>query len=216
MAHAPPGRSAVTLPVPPPRWAALAALGALLLFCATALWTQVVRQDLDWVQATLSMYLHGPWGLGLRSAYCVLALAIAILGVSLYRHSSGPRRSAAAPLLFVLAALGLAGVAVGDSWLPTLAPLLAPLVHAVAALTAFVCASVAMLLQAWYLMREPGWQRTGRVLWVWAWLAFVLLWLHVLWRAPPRGAGQKLVIAVIVGWLLWLAVELWRRRAPAR
>ena len=97
---------------------AVLALVALLLFVATALWTQVARSDLDWVRATLSLYLHGPWGLALRAAYCVLALAIAALGVALYRGSIGPRRSAAAPLLFTVSALGLATVAIGDSWLP--------------------------------------------------------------------------------------------------
>lgn len=139
-------------------------------------------------------------------------MAIAALGIALYRHSVGPRRSAAAPLLFTVSALGLATVAIGDSWLPQATPLLAPLVHGVAANTAFLCASVGMLLQAWYLRREPGWQRSAALLWGWAWLAFALLWLHVLWRdGPPRGLGQKLVIAVIVGWLLWLAVTLYRR-----
>ncbi|MDW7600069.1 DUF998 domain-containing protein, partial [Stenotrophomonas maltophilia] len=50
------------------------------------------------------------------------------------------------------------------------------------------------------------------LLWGWAWLAFVLLWLHVLWRGgPPRGLGQKVVIVVIVGWLLYLALALYRR-----
>ncbi len=194
------------------RPAALLAMVALLLFIATALWTQFARSDLDWVQTTLSIYLHGPSGLALRSGYCLLALAIAVLGIALYRHSTGPRRSAAAPLLFTAAALGLATVSIGDSWLPEATPLLAPLVHGVAANTAFLCASVGMLLQAWYLRREPGWQRSAALLWGWAWLAFALLWLHVLWRAgPPRGLGQKTVIVVIVGWLLWLAVAMYRR-----
>ncbi|MDR6093834.1 hypothetical protein QE373_001131 [Stenotrophomonas sp. SORGH_AS321] len=58
--------------------------------------------------------------------------------------------------------------------------------------------------------------RAATVLWWWAWLAFVLLWLHVLWRDPPRGAGQKLVIVVIVGWLLWLAWSGWRHARNAR
>ena len=199
------------------RTAAALALVALLLFVVAAVWTQFARSDLDWVRATLSLYLHGPWGLVLRSAYCLLALAIAVLGIALYRGSIGPRRSGAAPLLFTVSALGLATVAIGDSWLPEAAPLLAPLVHGLAANTAFLCASVGMLLQAWYLRREPGWQRSAALLWGWAWLAFVLLWLHVLWRGGlPRGLGQKVVIAVIVGWLLWLAVALFQRsRRPA-
>jgi len=192
------------------------AMVALLLFLATALWTQFARADLDWVTATLSLYLHGPWGLALRTAYCLLAVAIVVLGLSMYRHLRGPRRSGAAALLFAGAGLGLAGVAVGDSWLPEQAPLAWPLVHGLSAMTAFLCASVAMLLQSWYLRREPGWMRAATVLWWWAWLAFVLLWLHVLWRDPPRGAGQKLVIVVIVGWLLWLAWSGWCHARNAR
>lgn len=193
---------------------ALAALCALVLFTATALWTQWARQDLDWAQATLSLYLHGPWGLALRSAYCVLAVAIMLLAWSLHAASRSPRRSAAAPLLFWMAACGLMGVAIGDSWLPTHAPLLAPLVHGLAANTAFLCVSVAMLLQSWYLRADPRWSRWAGAAWGWAWLCFVLLWLHVLWRGPPRGAGQKLVIAAVVLWLLAVALQAWRQSRP--
>ena len=204
----------MSLPVAAARVPAGLVLAALAVFIALALFTQFARPDLDWVQATLSLYLHGPWGLALRSAYCLLAAAIVVLGVAMYRVSTGPRRSAAAPLLFGMAAVGLAGVAVCESWLPEAAPLLAPLVHAVAANMAFLCVSVALLLQTWYLRREPGWHRSATALWAGAWLGFILLWAHVLWRAPPRGLGQKLVIAVIVACLLGLALGL-RQRATA-
>jgi len=215
----------MSLPLPrPSRWpaqhhgrVAMVTLLALALFVATALWTQWARDDLDWVQATLSLYLHGPWGLALRTAYCVLALAIMLLAVSLHANSCSPRRSAAAPLLFWVAALGLMGVAIGDSWLPERAPLLAPLVHGVSANTAFLCVSVAMLLQSWYLRADPRWRGWAGPAWWWAWGCFVLLWLHVLWRGPPRGAGQKLVIAVVLVWLVSVAWQLWRQaRRDAR
>ena len=187
------------------------ALLALAGFVLTALWTQWARQDLDWVQATLSLYLHGPWGLALRTAYCVLAVAIMLLAWSLHAASRSPRRSTAAPLLFCVAALGLMGVAIGDSWLPEQAPLLAPLLHGLAANTAFLCVSVAMLLQSWYLRADPRWRGWAGPAWWWAWGCFVLLWLHVLWRGPPRGAGQKLVIAVVLVWLVSVAWQLWRQ-----
>jgi hypothetical protein len=187
------------------------ALAALAGFVLTAVWTQWARQDLDWVQATLSLYLHGPWGLALRTAYCVLAVAIMLLAWSLHGAHRSPRRSVAAPLLFCMAALGLLGVTIGDSWLPGWAPLLAPLVHGVAANTAFLCVSVAMLLQSWYLRADPQWARWATAGWWWAWLCFALLWVHVLWRGPARGAGQKLVIAAVVVWLAVAAIELWRR-----
>lgn len=214
----------MSLPLPrPSRWpaqhhgrVAMVTLLALALFVATALWTQWARDDLDWVQATLSLYLHGPWGLALRTAYCVLALAIMLLAVSLHANSCSPRRSAAAPLLFWVAALGLMGVAIGDSWLPERAPLLAPLVHGVSANTAFLCVSVAMLLQSWYLRADPRWRGWAGPAWWWAWGCFVLLWLHVLWRGPPRGAGQKLVIVVVLVWLVSVAWQLWRQARRER
>jgi len=214
----------MSLPLPrPSRWpaqhhgrVAMVTLLALALFVATALWTQWARDDLDWVQATLSLYLHGPWGLALRTAYCVLSLAIMLLAVSLHANSCSPRRSAAAPLLFWVAALGLMGVAIGDSWLPERAPLLAPLVHGVSANTAFLCVSVAMLLQSWYLRADPRWRGWAGPAWWWAWGCFVLLWLHVLWRGPPRGAGQKLVIAVVLVWLVSVAWQLWRQARRER
>ena len=86
------------------RPAALLALAALVLFLVTALWTQFTRTDLDWVRATLSLYLHGPWGLALRAAYCLLALAITLLGIALYRGSIGPRRAARAAAVHGLGA----------------------------------------------------------------------------------------------------------------
>ena len=45
------------------RPAALLALVALLLFVATARWTQFARTELDGVRATRSLYRHGPGGL---------------------------------------------------------------------------------------------------------------------------------------------------------
>lgn len=214
MAAAPSGAGALSRPLLRAAYATVMAGGSC--FLAVAAFTQFARTDLDISRDTLSLYLHGPWGLMLRCMYGLLAGSVIVLGAALYRHADGPRRSAAAPLLWGVAALGLLGVAVGDSWLPGYAPLVWPLVHGVSAMTAFLCAAVGLLLQAWYLRVAPGWERCGRVLWGWAWLAFVLLWCHVLLREAPRGAGQKLVIVVIVGWLLWAAWTGWRtaRRTP--
>lgn len=198
--------------VPRRRQAGLAlVLCALLLFSACAVWLQFARTDLDWARATLSLYLHGPHGVLLRAAYCLLAVAIGVLAWSLHAQLCGPARRRLPPVLFSVAALGLATVAIGDSWLPTHAPLLAPLVHALAAQTAFLCVTVAMLLQCGCFGRDPRWRALSRWAWGWAWLSFAGLWLHVLWRAGPRGLGQKLVIALVVGWLLMVAIAAWRR-----
>ena len=190
---------------------ALAVVLALLVFSIVAIGVQFARDDLDWMRATLSLYLHGPYGLLLRSAYCLLAVAITALGVMLYGQARGSARRGLPPSLFVVAGLGLAGVAIGDSWLPQHAPLLAPLLHGLAAQTAFLCVTVGMLLQSWCFGRDARWRGLHRLAWVWAWLAFAGLWLHVLWRGSPRGLGQKLVIAAVVGWLLLVALAAWRR-----
>lgn len=196
---------------PPSAPLAVMVISALLVFAVVAIGLQFVRTDLDWLRATLSLYLHGPYGWLLRLAYCLLAVAIAVLGMNLYRQAQGIARRGLPPALFAVAGLGLAGVAIGDSWLPQHAPLLAPLVHGVAAQTAFLCVTVAMLLQAWCFGRDAQWRGLYRLAWWWAWLSFGGLWLHVLWRDSPRGLGQKLVIAAVVAWLLAVALASWRR-----
>ncbi|MCL7713291.1 DUF998 domain-containing protein [Stenotrophomonas sp. CPCC 101365] len=189
-------------------------MAAVVLFAATALWLQVARTDLDWVHATLSLYLHGPHGGWLRAVYCLLAAAIVLLAVALHVQAQGPARRGLPLALFCTGALGLAAVAIGDSWLPGRAPVLAIAVHALAAQTAFLCATVAMLVQAWCFSRDGRWHGFHRFAWAGAWLAFAGLWVHVLWRATPRGLGQKAVIALV---LAWLAAVAWRLlRMPPR
>jgi len=189
---------------------AAAVFGVCLGFVVLVIVLQCLRTDLDWTRATLSLYLHGRYGLLLRMAYCILAVAIALLAWTLHAQSADGARRGLPPVLFSVAALGLATVAIGDSWLPGYAPALAPLVHGLAAQTAFVCVSVAMLVQAWCFGRDPRWRAAYRWAWGWAWLVFGGLWLHVLWRGSPRGLGQKLVIAAVVIWLAAVACRLWR------
>lgn len=203
----------------PPRWpraAGALAVSLCLLFLGVALALQLLRADLHWQQATLSLYLHGPGGLLLRIVYVLLAAGIVALAAGLYAQAPAQARSAAPPLLFAVAALGLCGVAIGDSYLPQRAPLLAPLVHALAAQTAFLCATGAMLLQSAWLRRQPQWRGVAGAALALAAAAFVALWVHVLWRAPPRGATQKLAIVLILAWLLLVAYRLWRPAGVAQ
>lgn len=201
----------------PPRWTRLAGATALLLallFLGVAVALQVLRADLQWQQATLSQYLHGPGGLVLRTVYVLLAAAVMALAAGLYAQAPPRARSGAPVLLFGGAALGLCGVAIGDSYLPQCAPLLAPLVHGLSAQTAFLCATTAMLLQSAWLRGQAAWKGRAGPLLLLAVLAFAALWLHVLWRAPPRGLTQKLAIVLILAWLLPVAYRVWRP-APA-
>lgn len=174
-------------------------------FVALVVLLQVLRGDLSWVHAQLSLYLHGPYGLLLRTAYCTLAAAMALQMLALQRVLVPSARSATVAVLFCCAALGLAGVAIGDSWLPQLAPVLAPFVHLMSANTAFLCVIAAVLLQAWYFRRDPAWRSLHAPAFALALLAFCVLLWNIGFRSAPRGLSQKLAIVLIVAWLLLVA-----------
>lgn len=183
---------------PAGRLAAATGVGFLLLVVAL----QFLRGDLAWVDAQLSLYLHGRYGLGLRSAYCVMALAIALLALALQRTLRPRARSNTVLGLFWCAALGLSGVAIGDSWLPELAPDAAPMLHLLSAQTAFLCAIAALLLQSWQFRGDPAWRRRFAPAFALALLAFAVLAWNVGMRSAPRGLSQKLAIVLIVGWVV--------------
>lgn len=198
----------------PTRLAGLAGLAAMtgaVGFLLVAGSLQLVRADLDWQRATLSQYLLGPWGLLLRTTYCVLAATIVVLALGLHAQLSARARSAAPLLLFCIGAVALAGVAIGDSWLPQAAPYFHHWFHHTCAITAFLCVTTGMVLQAWRFRLDDAWRRYFPLAATWSVACYALLWLHALW--PPAGQGwvQKLLIALIViamwlgGWWLWRA-----------
>ncbi|HEY0334564.1 MAG TPA: DUF998 domain-containing protein [Stenotrophomonas sp.] len=153
------------MPVAVPTWAkrtAVAAAVAGVAFVVLVVVLQCLRGDLPWMQAQLSLYLRGPYGLLLRTAYCLLALVIAALAGAVQASLAPGYRSGATLALFWGASLGLATVAIGDSWLPDQTPLLAPLVHLLAAQAAFICVVAAILLQSWRFRGEPRWHRLHR------------------------------------------------------
>ena len=194
--------------------ARLAILGALL-FLGVAGGLQLVRDDLAWQQATLSQYLLGPYGLLLRTMYCLLAIAIVALAMGLYVQLAPRARSAAPALLLGTGALALAGVAIGDSWLPQVAPDFHRMFHPVCAITAFLCVVSGMVLQAWRFRLDAAWRHRFPLAATWSVACFVLLWVHALW--PPAGHGwvQKLLVALIVSAMLLAGAWLYRATGRA-
>ncbi|GAB3332234.1 DUF998 domain-containing protein [Marilutibacter aestuarii] len=184
---------------------ALAGIGAFAA-CATA--AQWLRADLDWQQVPLSFYLVGPYGAWVQGAYLALALALVLLGLGWYRALSAAARSAAPLLLFVVAAVALAVTALAETGRLGQPPRLEALVHGLAAQTAFLCVTVAMLLQAWRLRGDPVWRHRFAGAFALALLAFIGLWVHALWREAPRGLTQKLEILLILAWLALSAAAL--------
>ncbi len=184
------------------------ALAGICAFAAVATAAQWLRADLDWQHAPLSFYLVGPHAGWLQGAYFTLALALVLLGLGWYRALRPAARSAAPLLLFVAAATGLAVTAVAETGRAGASPSLEALVHGLAAQTAFLCVTVAMLLQAWRLRGDPVWRHHFAGAFALALLAFIGLWVHALWREAPRGLTQKLEILLILSWLALSAAAL--------
>lgn len=195
------------------RWIAHAGGLAALVGVAFLAWVvalQFLRTDLSWSGAQLSRYLHGPYGLALRVAYCTLAISMVPLAAALQASQAPALRSNTVFGLFCVAAAGLAGVAIGDSYLPERAPDIALPVHLFAAQTAFLCVIAAILLQSWRFRVDPRWRRHARLAGRLGALAFVVLFAHAVLRLGPRGLGQKSAIALIVAWMVLVGVILAR------
>jgi Protein of unknown function (DUF998) len=191
---------------------ALAVPVIFALVCAVA---QVAREDLDPVRVPLSAYLSGAGGWAVRGVYYGLGTSLVVFAWISFHATLRVRRSATAAAMFAIAGLALIPVAVtanfvGDS---DAVAELAALIHGIAAQTAFVCVTSAMLLQAWLWRGDPRLAVGALPHAILALLAFVGLWIHVLNRSLPRGASQKAVIALILIWQLWACVRIWRVQA---
>lgn len=198
---------------PTTRSAGNVALAGTAAFASACVAWQFIRSDLDWVHAPMSFYLLGAAGWGLQAAYGGLAAAVAALGSGYYRALPPEARSAAPLLLFGMAAVALVVTALARSNLPDAVPTLQGWVHGTAASTAFLTMTTGMLLQSWRLREAEAWAPRWKPAFALAMVCFLAMWLLALLRDIPRGAGQKVVIALIVAWL-GLAAH-WLRRAEA-
>lgn len=192
-------------------------MGGMALLCSaaflvTAMTLQFLRADLDWQRATLSRYLLGPYGLWLRTMYCVLSVAIVVLAAGLYADLERRARSAAPLLLLASGAVALSAVSIGDSWLPERAPDLHRFVHGLAASSAFLLVGTGMVLQAWRFRGDAYWRRYFPLAAGWALACYAVLWLHVVWPPASGARVQKTLILMIVLALMAAAGRLWRRR----
>jgi hypothetical protein len=205
---------------PSPAMLGALACAGLMLFLGTALATQYLRADYDWVTAPLSFYMVGPHEGWLMAGF--YGLAAGTLCVALGLHASlGPvPLKRLALMLFAVDAVATCLVTAADTDLPGGPhPSVHGLVHYAVAATAFLSVTLAMLAQSWSFRRDVYWRRhltTASVLSV---VTFITLAVYVLWRALPRGASEKLVILLIVLWLLlaarWLMLTQSRDGTPA-
>lgn len=191
-------------------------MAGIASFLSAAVALHLLRPELDAVDSQMSLYLIGAWGPLLQGAYVALGLAMVGLTVGLHRTLSPDARSAAPLLLFALGGLSLATTAYAWMDLPGVDASMEGLVHGVSAQGAFLFATAGLVLQALRFRRDPAWRDAARWLLPWALACFAAIWVLALWREAPRGLAQKLVIALIVGWLATVSALLWRRLAAAK
>jgi hypothetical protein len=179
----------------------LALLGPLVFLCA-AITVQALHPSYDWVRAPLSFYLSGPQGLWLQSAYAFLAAAISAQAWLSWRGERAGVLNTAALLLFLGGAIALVVTAVFPGGSPAGAvPPFEHRLHVLSALLAFGLTGLGLLLRG-----ALDWARGERLFLPLALLAVGCLLLHVFVRELPRGASQKLTIAL---YLLWLWLHGW-------
>ncbi|GAA0708576.1 DUF998 domain-containing protein [Dokdonella soli] len=189
-------------------------LAGVAVFATVCLAVQFLRTDLDWIAAPLSYYLVGPYGDAVQAVYVALAVTLVALGIGFYRELSPSARSAAPLLLFVVSAVSLVVTALSEAAKTRGQAAMWEWVHLVAAQTTFLCVTVAMQLQSWRLRHDERWRRHFGFAFVLASVAFVALLVYALGHLSPRGLQQKGVITLIVAWLAWGSLNLWRGAPP--
>jgi len=197
-------------PVNTRAFGAVAFAGAAV-FAGVTFVLQFLRSDLDWIKTPLSYYLNGAYGDLLIAAYVALSASLLALGIGFYRGSASSARSAAPLLLFVVGGVALAVTGLSEKAKAYGHPIEWEMVHLAATETTFLCVTVAMLLQSWWLRFSLSWRTHFAFAFGLAIVAFVALWMYALWHALPRGASQKIVIALIVWWLGWASALLRRK-----
>lgn len=190
------------------------ALAGVVAFLLSAAALHVIRTDLDWVQAQMSLYLIGRGGPLLQAGYCAMAGALVALAVGLRRTLAPQARSGAPVLLFVLGAAGLCVTAFASMDLEGADPSFIGWLHGTSAYTAFLGVTAAMVLQSWRLRDDPRWRGRSVPALSLAVLSFAGVWMLALWPDLPRGLAQKAVIGVIGAWVL--VMVHWLRRADER
>lgn len=192
------------------RWLGrLTLIGVLYFFMASAA-VQFLRPDYSFMGTPLSFYLLGAYSDWLHTAFFALAAAIVLLALGYYASSAHRARSVTALLLFITGAVGVVVTAIFPTDTNNTLTLHGT-IHIFGALVAFLCVSVAMLIQSWYFRHDTRWQsHFGKALGL-AVFEFVVLWIYALSHFGARGLMEKLTILLI---LLWLALAAWWLQRP--
>ncbi|WP_233842804.1 DUF998 domain-containing protein [Dyella sp. 2HG41-7] len=185
-------------------------LSAVVVFTVVCGGAQFWRTDLDPIAVPLSIYLTGPGGFYVRTAYDVMGVALLAFALGAYGATSTAQRSVLASLLFAASGLLLPVVAATELFKGSVYENLAALIHGLAAQATFLALSFGMLLLSSRWRSDSRLSASRRAGWALAWLATCVMWLQAFMPALPHGLMQKLLIVSILLWLAWGARQLLR------
>lgn len=164
----------------------------------------VLQPELDPFSHAISEYVHGPYGFLMTITFFSQSLGSLALAVIGSRVGLKQRRARVGCAFLVVAALGasVAGIFPTD---PTSSnPQTTPgLIHAIAGVTRFLSLSLALPLVSSALRKHPEWQESGNALTGLAALFVItfLVSIFVLTNINLFGLGQRMFIAVLLGWM---------------
>ena len=189
-------------------WAVLGSVGYFVVIIALL---HGLRPDVDAIARVTSEYAVGPYSVLMTSAYFVLALALASLGLALARaHPGSTRLTAGIGLLFLAAT---AVVAAGFFPVDVGAPRpITPTgwVHRIAAIIAFASMAAGPLVLAGAFRRGAAWRgvaRLGRVVGALGLIGLAAIQLVFLDRGLA-GAAQRIILALVLTWMAAVALRL--------
>lgn len=186
-------------------WFGRLSLAGVLYFFLSSAVLQFLRPDYSFMGTPLSFYPLGPYNGWLHAGFYALAVAIVLLAVGCHRSSASSARTAATLILFIAGAAGVVITAIFPTDVSATLSLHGA-IHIFAATVAFLCTSVAMLIQSWYFRHDVRWHPHFRQAMELAIFEFIVLWWYALFHYPARGFMEKLTILLI---LLWLALVAW-------
>lgn len=180
------------------------AMAGIVVFTGICLAVQVLRTDLNWFIAQMSLYTLGPWGAWVQAAFFAPAPGLAALGCGWYRTFHRRAWSNIAPVLFIAAAVSLCFTA---AFLTDTTPSPVTLhgaIHQWSAFATFVFATTGMVLQSWRFRFAPKWRKHFPDAFAIAVITIVYFWIYALFHPIPRGLGEKIVIGLVLLWV-WRA-----------
>lgn len=174
-----------------------------------------LEPDFSAVDGYTSDYALGvSFGWVMRTAFFAVAIGTISIGLGLRSSLAAAKRVTASWLLLLIAGIGfvVVGLFNGD---PTDAEELTTsgTIHTLAALVLFVSFLGCVWLLRGVFRRDPGW-RHALVPQLWFAIGYTVMFVVSFGLPVPVGLGQRVFVAVLMGWLAFLAWQL-RAHAPA-